>query len=147
MPLAKVRAVLRPVSHVVLSAKRRNAKTNTWQNTVLVSPCFLRMSGAFVILKPMKNQHVPLFFFPQSLISLMSFLMKRLCSFLHSAAKPLYLSVRTWKHHVQTCCVNKREVNRASFSIVCRCSWCGKEPYKKFAAHQIPRKVRLPCTS
>lgn len=29
---------------------------------MLVSPCFLRMSGAFVILKPMKNQHVPLFF-------------------------------------------------------------------------------------
>lgn len=35
--LAKVREAARPVSRAVLLAKKRNAKTSTWQNTVLVS--------------------------------------------------------------------------------------------------------------
>lgn len=48
----RARAAARSVSHVVLLAKRRNAKTSTWQNTVPVRNMSLSISicRTFIIL-------------------------------------------------------------------------------------------------
>lgn len=96
----------------------------------------------------------------------MSFLMKKLCNSLHSIGKPWCSLVRSYKYYIsrKSPCISiyafvvgfffpNHHIILAVlifflFSIfLCRCAWCRKKSYKKFAADQIPWEVFLPSTS